>query len=249
MNDLAVPDFIIGGAPRSGTTWVCNVLDQHEQIYMAKPVQPEPKFFLVDDIYDRGMTFYSSYFKNRTVEAMAGEKSTNYMESPQAAVRIKQHLPDIKLIFILRNPVERAFNNYLWSKKNGYEKEAFEVALALEEKRDKTLSERLRFARPHDYFSRGCYATHLKRYYDLFPRQNILCLFFEDLALHPESFVLNLHRFLGVREKPEDVIHKKINSVGTVSDSFPEHAKKRLEQEYMAHNDNLAELLQKELPW
>src|SRR5262245_35557105 len=52
------PTFLIAGAPRSGTTWLYHLLDRHPQIYMARPVRPEPKFFLVDELYDRGWQFY-----------------------------------------------------------------------------------------------------------------------------------------------------------------------------------------------
>jgi hypothetical protein len=56
---LRLPDFIIGGAPRSGTTWLYELLDRHPDVHMAKPLAPEPKFFLRDDEYARGLRYYS----------------------------------------------------------------------------------------------------------------------------------------------------------------------------------------------
>ena len=93
---------------------------------MAKPVKPEPKFFSVDEIFNLGIEYYSStWFRNLSLAKIAGEKSTNYLESPSAAARIHKHLPDVKLIFILREPADRAYSNYLWSRMNGYERRGF----------------------------------------------------------------------------------------------------------------------------
>src|SRR5689334_22661946 len=100
---------------------------------MAKPVKPEPKFFLVDHLYARGLEYYAGTWFAAAGEAqVAGEKSTDYLESAAAAARIARDLPRVKLVFILREPVERAYSNYLWSKMNGLETEDFETALALE---------------------------------------------------------------------------------------------------------------------
>ena len=103
---------------------------------MAKPLAPEPKFFLRDDEYAKGLQHYSDrWFADAAAGKMAGEKSTDYLESADAAARIARDLPQVKLIFILREPVSRAYSNYLWSKMNGLEKEDFATALRLEEQR------------------------------------------------------------------------------------------------------------------
>src|SRR5580704_17324805 len=94
------PHFIIGGAPRSGTTWLYQLLDRHPQIYMAKPVKPEPKFFLRDDLYEKGLTHYSqTWFSAAPKGRILGEKTTNYLESALAARRIAESLPETKLVF------------------------------------------------------------------------------------------------------------------------------------------------------
>lgn len=205
MTAHRLPDFIIGGAPRSGTTWLYALADLHPDIGMAKPAVPEPKFFLRDDLYSRGLNYYSrTWFSSIAPGKVAGEKSTNYLESPVAAQRIRLCLPEVRLVFVLRNPVDRAFSNYLWSRQNGLEGEDFACALDREIERERQLPEALRFARPHALFSRGLYADLLKPYFDLFSRDRILVLRCEDISSSPTEIGDRLHRFLGVTPRPED---------------------------------------------
>ncbi len=240
-----LPDFIIGGAPRSGTTWLYYLLDVHPEVYMAKPVKPEPKFFLVDERYSHGIDFYSRTWFSENIHAkICGEKSTDYLESAVAAARIRKHLPEVKLIFILRNPIDRAFSNYLWSRMNGLEHKDFVTALALEEQRERELPEKLKYARPYSYFSRGLYADMLRTYLDLFKREQILCLRYEDIQEKPEFLVERLHRFLGIKPRPEDGRHLGvINPSKKDSDGIPNEAYKMLRSRYAEPNIRLASLL------
>lgn len=245
MMDIRVPDFVIGGAPRSGTTWLWYLLDRHPDVYMAKPLQPEPKFFLVDQLYELGMDYYMrTWFHDVDDNQICGEKSTNYLESPTAATRIYKQLPGIKLIFILREPVDRAFSNYLWSRMNGLEDKDFATALALEEKREQEVQEDLKYARPHALFSRGLYAQLLQVYFDLFPKKQILCLRYEDIIKKPESLAERLHLFLGLSPRPQDT-----RSVGVINPSrkesleIPGRIREMLQARYAESNRRLAELL------
>ena len=134
---LRLPDFVIAGAPRSGTTWLTSALDRHPDIWLAKPRRPEPKFFLVDELYELGIEEYSRrWFADAPSSYKAGEKSTNYLESPTAARRMAAHLPDVRLLFVLRDPVERAISNYRWSVSNDMEHEDFATAIASEDERE-----------------------------------------------------------------------------------------------------------------
>ena len=242
---LRLPDFIIGGAPRSGTTWLYELLSRHPDVFLAKPSQPEPKFFLVDDLYERGIEYYSqTWFAEARPGALVGEKSTNYLESATAACRIHRDLPFVKLVFILRNPVARAYSNYLWSRKNGLENEAFEQALALEEERERQIPDRLRYARPHAYFSRGLYADLLEPYLSLFGRKQILCLRFDDLRERPALLTDRLHDFLGLERRREDAF-----GLGVIRPSDPNapplsaETRAALTERYLEPNLRLATLL------
>ena len=115
---MRLPEFIIGGAPRSGTTWLYTLLDRHPGVYMAKPAKPEPKFFLVDSLVREGARLLLAHMvcRRRHAGRDAGEKSTDYLESAPAADRIARDLPGVRLVFILREPVSRAYSNYLWTK-------------------------------------------------------------------------------------------------------------------------------------
>ena len=241
-----LPDFVIAGAPRSGTTWLYVLAQRHPRLAMAEPMAPEPKFFLVDELWQRGVDFYSkNWFDALPAGRILGEKSTNYLEAPEVAERMSRVLPRAKLIFLLRNPVERAYSNYLWSRQNGLETETFERALALEEQRERDLAPQFRYARPHAYFTRGLYAEHLARFFCCFPRAQILILRHEDVAARPERVAADFHRFLGVAELPETSLALgRINAAKTAGrEPLAPFLRRRLAERYRAANANLVNLL------
>lgn len=244
-----LPDFIIGGAPRSGTTWLYMALARHPVVYMAEPMRPEPKFFLVDDVYEKGLGEYSKrWFADVPLGAIAGEKSSNYLESPESAHRIAAALPGVKLIFMLREPAERAKSNYLWTVMNGLESETFERALEIEASREASYPPEHRYARPHSYFSRGLYAEHLTRYLEHFDPSQLLILRFEDVVADPQAIVTRVHEFLGVDPRPSDV-----DGLGQInrSDPLAVHAGEMaaLRERYTLPNQRLAELLGEDTVW
>jgi hypothetical protein len=248
---LRLPDFVIGGAARSGTTWLYRLLERHPAIYMARPVKPEPKFFLIDELYAKGLAHYSrTWFAGVAETAVAGEKSTNYLESAAAAERLAADLPRVKLVFILREPVSRAWSNYAWSRMNGLETEDFATALSREAERERTLPERLRFARPFSYFSRGLYADMLRPYFDRFPRDRILILKFERIASEPGRLAADVHAFLDVEPRPGDADRLDvINPSDAPSIEIPEEARRELCARYGEPNRRLAALLGPEFSW
>ncbi len=239
------PDFIICGAPRAGTTWLVEAFEKHPGIYMAQPIVPEPKFFHIDDLYAKGMQYYQdTFFADVPDGAVVGEKDTYYLENPDTPARIHTNLPDVKLLFILREPGMRAWSNYLWSKMHGHETESFIDALKLEQERERALPESLRFVRPHAYFSRGLYAEQLQGYYDLFPRENLCCLNFDDIVRAPESFLTAAQEFIGVEIRPHDgKTLGNINMAKGEEQTMSADERTWLDNAYKAPNDQLQKLL------
>src|ERR1700736_5930794 len=152
MVDGSLPTFIIGGAPRSGTTFLAQALDLHPDVAIARPVIPEPKVFFGPP-RDQGWYYrrYQELFGAAAGKRARGEKTSNYLESEIACARIATFLPHVRMLFILREPVARAYSNYLWTKKNGLETLSFEEAVELEGKRPSPLPPEKSHARPYDY--------------------------------------------------------------------------------------------------
>ncbi|WP_148574247.1 sulfotransferase family protein [Nocardioides caldifontis] len=249
-----LPDFVIGGAPRSGTTLLASLLDRHPRLWLAKPLRPEPKFFLVDELYAEGLDRYARWFDDAPPDAVVGEKSTNYLESPVAAERLARALPEARLVFVLREPAARTVSNYRWSVMNGMEDEEFERALELEEEREATVPTDLRYARPHAYASRSRYATLLRPWLDRFPRDHVLVLRFEELVGDPGAATARVHRFLGVEPRPALVDDVDLDPA-TVNPSSgpwtPDPATlRRLRRQFAEENEVLAAMLGPEFePW
>ena len=212
---------------------------------MALPIRPEPKFFLVDELYQKGIDYYRrKWFAEVPDSKLAGEKTTNYLESSRAAERIHQHLSQVKLIFILREPADRAYSNYLWSCMNGLESEDFETALSLEEQREREVPEHLLYSRPHAYFSRGLYAQLLHPYLKCFPREQILCLKFEDIMTKPQELVRSLHGFLGISVRPQDALSQGVSNPSRKnSQPLSIDIRRMLQERYVEPNLELARLL------
>jgi len=243
-SSLRLPEFIIGGAPRSGTSWLYEVLDRHPQVRMARPLKPEPKFFLVDDEYAKGLAYYSQrWFSEIGSDLVAGEKSTNYLESKAAAARVARSIPSAKLIFVLREPADRAMSNFRWTKMNGLEPLDFATALECESAREAEYGPELRYARPHSYFSRGLYAQQLRPYLEHFPRGQILVLRFEDITGQSNQTAARAHSFLGLPERGGDAgmvdpinaaVHNPVDQVEVMT---------ALRKRFAEPNADLAQLL------
>lgn len=172
--------FIIGGAQRSATTYLYKLLDQHPSITMARPMRPEPKYFIRPDYKASLASYHEACFAEAPAEAeWLGEKSTSYIEHPIAAERIAALIPDAFIIFVLRDPVERAISNYHFSAMHGLETLPLAEALAAEQGRASSSSTSVS---PFAYVERGMYARHLEPWFKRFPSQQILLLTTERIT-------------------------------------------------------------------
>ena len=191
---VAQPVFIIG-AQRSGTTYLYHILDAHPQIRMARPVSPEPKFFLNDVEFEKGKEYYlEKYFSGLTDEKkIIGEKSTSYLEYDFVGERISSFFPNAKILVMLRNPAARAVSNYYFSFANGLETRTVEEVF-IEEKPAPQAATKTSVS-PFNYFGRGKYADYLLAYLQLFGN-NMKVLIFEETIANTDA-VRDIYRFVG----------------------------------------------------
>lgn len=194
---MAMPNFLIIGAMKSGTTALYYYLEQHPQIFMS-PVK-EPNFFCYEERENSDskaitrIEAYQNLFKNVSDEKAIGEASHCYLYNPKAVARIQNYLPDAKFIAILRNPVDRAYSHFLHTVRDGTEP-LTDFAQALREEKTGVHQNRDCL----DYVGRGRYYEQLKRYFDAFGREQVKVYLYEDLSNTPVDTLQDAFRFLGV---------------------------------------------------
>lgn len=188
--------FFIAGAQRSGTTYLYQVLDAHPEIEMNKPVRPEPKYFLKPNSQLYVDQYIQTYFHEQGAK-MRGEKSASYMEAPGTAQRIAHCFPDAKILFILRDPVERAISHYRYSVSNKLENKPMSEALLDEQAQDRPYDRSALSVSPFAYLRRGRYVEYIDAYAQHFPREQIRILVFEDF-IGSVAQIQDLYGFLGV---------------------------------------------------
>jgi hypothetical protein len=195
-----VPDFIIGGAPRAGTTYLAHTLDTHPGVAMAKPWRPEPKVFLrAEPAPEAYRDAYARYWTEADAGRIRGEKTTNYFESAEAPGRVALALPGVRMVFLVREPVARAYSNWLWSRMNGLEDLPFERAIELEGARVDPLPPEQSHARPHDYLTRADYAGFARRWIESLGRERVGFFLYEDLIGAVGAAALrSIQEFIGV---------------------------------------------------
>lgn len=214
MNAIAektLPNFLVVGTARAGTTSMHSYLSQHPEIFMSKV--KEPKFFCfeggipawkgygdsqaVERYRFTKLDDYASLFEGSETARAVGESTPWYLYSEKAAQRIRHYVPNAKLIVILRNPVFRALSNYQMNRKTGREPlDSFYDALMLEEERIQDS-----WSWTFHYAKRGRYAEQLQVYYKYFHSDQIHILSFDDFVERPQETVQACFAFLGVESE------------------------------------------------
>ena len=215
------PNFIIIGAMKAATTSLYTYLKQHPDIFMTKV--KEPMFFnnfnQITDFKVLGnkskkvnsLLDYFSMFSSVENESAIGEASPAYIYNEKAPYLIKEHLTDVKIIAILRQPTDRAYSNFLHTKRADRENvNSFEQAIKIEKER---ISDN--WSPLYHYIQKGFYSVQLKRYYNLFPKENIKVYLFEDVVKNPKETLKDIFKFLNVDENIEIDVSKKSNVSGT----------------------------------
>lgn len=200
-SSIKLPNFLIIGVQKAGTTSVYNYLKEHPQVYMS-PVK-EPNFLARDPNKDpkdikpiashkkRIDTFekYCELFQGVTDEIAIGEASPNYMANYHMVTQqIKHYIPDAKLIAILRNPADRAYSDYLMHIRDAIGK-------------PRSLSEQIRKkGKESSTLKKGFYGEHLSYFYDQFEPDQIKVFLYEDLGKDAEGLMRQIYQFIGVDE-------------------------------------------------
>ncbi len=223
------PKFLIIGAGKSGTTALFKYLQEHPQIFM--PRVKEPDFFAVegqtpvDPRLDPEMLYYypqavytaeayQELFKEATDDMMSGEASTMYLYKPDAHLRIKKYVPDVKMIAIFRNPAERLYSRYLHLARDDQQPKG-----EITDMFDKSTI----WWRRHDLIYEGFFYRHLKKYFDLFPREQFKIFLYEDLMKENERVIREIYQFLGVDENYQPETGIRYNESGFIKNKFKDY--------------------------
>lgn len=232
--------FFIIGAQRSSTTYLYTLLDQHPEIAMARPVRPEPKYFLQEDCRSLGKDHYlKTYFEPKTTAIAYGEKSTSYIESNFAAENIKQLFPGAQILVLLRNPIDRALSNYFFSLKNGIETRTIEDAFLNDV--EVQIDIRKFSANPFAYVERGEYIRYLAMYARIFARSQIKPIVTEKLLHNPIQEISKLYRWIGVNPEFQPENSDEVINSAPRERAVPPKVREKLYLHYNNWNIKLAE--------
>jgi Sulfotransferase domain len=258
-----LPDFVIIGAKRGGTTSLYNYLLEHPRILPLLPARMHIKgAHFLDTNFHRGTRWYRSHFptgayrrlRERGGRVAVGEASPYYLFHPLAAERAAELVPDTKVIVLLRDPVERAFSHYKERVRHGAEPLGFEEALEREPERLAGEAERIvrepgyaSFAHEHhSYVAQGRYLDMLPAWLEHFERERILALPSEEFYADPRAAVDRVSAFLGL---PSWRLRSRTwHNYHPAADMRPE-TRQHLRALFAGHDRELARLLGIRLDW
>lgn len=247
-----LPDFIIVGVQKGGTTSLFKDLENHKKIKFNN--NKEIHFF--DRHYSKGIFWYRSWFPLKIDRRLTGEATPSYIFYPNVIKRMKLYLPKVKLILVLRNPVDRAYSHYQMEKRKFRENLSFEEAIKHErlnlsplyaqvlEKDDKHANETII---NKSYLSRGLYAEQIKILFDYYDKSKILIIESENFKKNKLTTLNEVCDFLGI-----DYFNKyQLNKNQNVH-SYPpisEKTKELLKRYYTKPNKILYELIKNKFNW
>ncbi len=260
-----LPDFLIVGTKRGGTTSLFNYLLEHPSVLPMFPAargKKSPYYFFEE--YHRGAVWYRSHFPTQAYRrrmerilgnpVVAGEGSPYYLYDPWGAEKIHELMPDVKSIILLRDPVKRAYSHYWERVGQGSEPLSFRDALAAESQRlatehDRMMADRNFYSREHDFHSyrdRGIYLPQLQRWFEKFPRENVLILRSEDLYADEQAILNQTCDFLGI---PHHTMSSFKQHNEQRPDPMPDDIREELREFYAPHNEQLYAYLGRDFGW
>lgn len=212
MNDkkFTLPNTILIGAQKAGTTSLYNWLGQHPDV-LAPEGMKDFDYFCNEKIFQRGLKWFSKNYRTHKDEKVILSGHVSYLYfSKISSKRLFEFNPNLKLIVVLRNPIDRAYSAYWDAKKVAREKcVTFEEAINEEPKRlNGTYQERMALT----YLAHGLYSEQLKDFLTVFPANQIFVLLFEDLVKKPKESIASIFKYLNIKNSFVPTIKKKNSS-------------------------------------
>ena len=205
-NAYKLPNFLVIGAQKAGTTSLQKIFESDNRFFL--PDCKEVQYFSLN--HEKGVKWYSSHFTNALKNQIIGEITPYYLFHPKAAKRIKELLPNIQLIALLRDPVERTISQYFHARRHGFEN--LSIADALRNEKERLKNGSTYSHQKHSYISRSKYINQLDSYHSIFNKSKILVLRSEDLFFNPNLIWGKIQNFLMMKELPLTIKLPKANS-------------------------------------
>ena len=251
-----LPNFLIIGAQKCGTSYIFNHLMSHPQI--VKPAKKEVNYF--SWFYSKGLEWYKNHFPeiHKTDENnkkfLTGEATTNYLFHPLALMRIKKIIPDVKIIVSLRNPIDRAYSHYQMSVRKGFENLSFEDAIAFEEERLNGEKEKIIKNGNYDslpfknfsYLNRGLYFEQLQNWLNHFHKEQFLIFSAEKLRNDTRKIFSKIYKFIDLPDWDPKIQLKRNER------NYPEmnpDTRQKLIEYFKPHNQKLYNFLNRKFEW
>jgi len=230
-----LPHFLVIGTQKGGTTSLQKLLEQHPGVYL--PPDKEVHYFSLHD--HQPCSWYSNHYREAQPGQLRGDITPYYLFHPRAPQRIRTLLPKVRLMVLLRDPVERALSQYFHARRHGFEPLELEAALAAEPERLAGAEARLaeRGSRDyshqkHSYLSRSRYELQLKRYEALFPQKQLLVLRSEDLFSNATTSWEQIQSFLGLDPIPQPSQLERANAGRGEAEAVTPAVRKQLRREF-----------------
>ncbi|MCR4303445.1 MAG: sulfotransferase [Gallionella sp.] len=195
-----LPDFVIIGAMKSATSSLYQQLVQQQGIFMCTP--KEPNFFSDAEQYARGMAWYSGLFDDAPEGSLLGEASTHYTKlptHPDTVERMRKYLPDARLVYVMRHPVDRLVSHYIHEWSTGIYHCGIDEAVN----------------KYPELIAYGRYAMQLEPYFEAFGRDAVLPVFFDHLVREPQAELERICKFIGYQCQPAWVENMKPDNVSS----------------------------------
>ena len=248
----ALPNFIIIGAMKSGTTSLYNYICDHPSVIAAE--YDEIGFF--DSNYHLGLNWYRSLFptkkqlkslEQKEDQGITGEDTPFYFWNEESANRIKEILPNVKLILILRNPINRAYSEYHDKVQSGRTKKSFEQYIQSElENLKKNSPPPSKFNDDDSILLRGIYSKQFENWSRIFSKKQIIVLQSEQLLEKPQKVLNEIYNFLGLTEFN---LKNKFSKKKKKYQDMNSETREILRDFYYPYNEKLFQMIEKRFDW